>query len=171
MLSHPVVLAIVSLCVGVAIGVLARRRRVSRHGTAALVSLEQLAASLAGLECDLAEQRAETERTRAQRDEQARKAGEYFAKIDGCVTEATECKRLLVRTGAEHGNAQAMMLVEIESLARQYQALAAQYHQATGKPPPRPEPRMNPTIQIIADEFREVHVIPYQAPPAPTPVA
>ena len=171
MLSHPIVLALVSLCLGVALGVLARRYRVSHHGTVALASLDQLAAALAGLEQDLAHQRGETERARSERDEQARKAREYFVKIDGCVTEATESRRLLVRTGAEHGNAQAMMLTEIESLARQYQNLAAQYHQATGKAPPRPEPRLNPTIQIVADEFRESHVAPYLNQPVPTPVA
>jgi len=171
MLSHPVVVALVSLCIGVVLGVLGRRRRVTQHGAAALRSLDQLAASLAGLERDLATQCAETERARAERDEQARKAREYFAKIDGCVTEATESRRLLVRTGAEHGSAQSMMLAEIESLAHQYRALVQQYREATGKAPPRAEPRLNPTIQIVADEFRENHVAPYQAPPVPGPVA
>lgn len=162
--------ALVSVALGWAIGVADRRRRSTTDGTAALVSLDQLAASLAALEIDLVAQRKETERTRQERDEQARKAREYFAKIDGCVVEATESRRLLVRTGAEHGNAQAMMLTEIESLTRQYQALANHFHAATGKPAPRPEPRLNATIQIVADEFREAHVTPYQNPAPPTPV-
>ena len=40
MLSHPIVLALVSLCLGVALGVFVRRYRVSHHGTAALASLD-----------------------------------------------------------------------------------------------------------------------------------
>ena len=171
----PIVTAVLAcvafLCFGIAIGIGYRRFRVSRQGAAALASLEQLAAALAGLAQDLAHQRTETEHARAARDAEARRANEYFQKIEGCVLEATESRRLLVRTGAEHGAAQGMMLQEIESLAHQYRQLSEHYRAATGKPPARPEPRLNSAIQTVADEFRESHVAPYQNPAPSHPVA
>jgi multidrug efflux pump subunit AcrA (membrane-fusion protein) len=168
LISLPLPLLVVALSCALLVGaggaLLARRRRGSRQGAAALASLDQVAAAVNSLEADLAAQRQETAIARAQRDDEARKAREYFERIDGVVKEATECRRLLVRTGAEHGNAQAMMLTEIDSLARQYALLAEQYRDATGKAPPRPEPALNRTIQLVASEFREAHVVPYQAP-------
>ena len=146
------------------------RRRNTAHGHAALASLDQIETTIKNLEASLALQREETERARAQRDEEARKAREYFEKIDGVVTEANECRRLLVKTGAEHGNAQAMMLAEIDSLAHQYAMLVHQYREATGKAPPRPAPRMNAAIQVVAAEFRDAHVAPYQQAPVTPPV-
>ncbi len=171
----------IALALGIVLGIFGARLRNRQQGAAALASLEPIAAAIQKAEEELVHQRAETERVRADRDEkvrtlaaardaEARKAHEYFARIDGIVKEADECRRLLVRTGAEHGNAQAMMLREIESLSIQYRTLARHYRDATKRPPPRPEPLLNTTLQVIADEFRDVHVTPYQSPPAPTPV-
>jgi hypothetical protein len=156
-----------ALLVGVVVGVLLQRRRGARQGATALGSLDSIEAALRTLEADLATQRQQTDAAREQRDNEARKAREYFERIDGIVTEANECRRLLVRTGAEHAAAQAMMIVEIESLTGQYQLLARQYRQATGKPPPRPEPKLNTAIQVVANEFRDAHVTPYQQTPSP----
>ncbi len=162
------VVLVLGACFG--LGIVYQRRSALRQGAAALASLDQLAATFKTLESDLAAQREQTERARAERDAEARKAREYFDRIDGIVKEADECRRLLVRTGAEHGNAQAMMLREIESLAIQYRTLAKHYRDATKKPPPRPEPLLNTTIQVVANDFREAHVTPYQNGPAPAPV-
>lgn len=159
----------VALVLGVAGGVAAQRLRAGRQARAALSSLDHLSTTLRGLESDLGAARSETEQARAQRDAEARRAREYFDRIDGIVREADECRRLLVRTGAEHGLAQAMMLAEIESLTHQYRQLSRQYREATGKPPSRPEPRLNASIQVVADEFREAHVAPYQPAPVPAP--
>jgi hypothetical protein len=164
-----IALVVVSVALGVLVGFLAARLRGRQQGSAAVASLDQLAATFATLEADLAAQREQTERARAERDTEARKAREYFARIDGIVKEADECRRLLVRTGAEHGNAQSMMLREIESLSIQYRTLARHYRDATKKAPPRPEPLLNSAIQFVASEFREAHVTPYQNPPVPTP--
>lgn len=161
------IVGFVFLCIGVALGVLGRRRRVNRHGLAAIASLDQLNTVFAGLERDLAHQRAETELVRTDRDFQKRRADEYFAKIDGCVVEATECRKLLVHTGASHGAAQAMMLHEIESLAAQYRWLAEQYRQDVGRG--APAPRLNLAIQEVAAEFREQYVTAHQNQPSPTP--
>lgn len=161
---------LVSLAVGLAFGMTLRRRRSRLAGTAALASLGQIDATIKDLEASLALQREETERTRGQRDEEARKAREYFDRIDGIVKEADECRRLLVRTGAEHGMAQAMMLAEIDSLVHQYRALAKEYHHATGKPATRAEPRLNAAIQVVAADFREAHVAPYEKAHPPAPV-
>lgn len=153
---------VISLFCGVLLGLFARRRRVTADGVAALGSLSQLESALQGLKGDLAHQQEETERAR-------RRADEYFAKIEGCVREATEARQLMIRTGAEHGSAQAMMLAEIESLHMQYRALAAQYKASTGRPAARPEPRLDPAIRAVAAEFRDEHVTPYQPAPVPTP--
>jgi len=152
----------VSLTVGLVLGMTLLRRRSRVAGTAALVSLGQIDVTIKDLQASLELQRAETDRARSQRDEEARKAREYFDRIEGIVNEATQCRELLVRTGAEHGMAQAMMLAEIDSLAQQYVMLARQYREATGKPPQRPEPRFNAAIQVVAADFREAHVTPYQ---------
>lgn len=154
-----------ALVLGAAGGVVIQRLRAGRQGRQALSSLDQLAVTLRGLESDLAEREKETVQARAQRDAEARKAAEYFDRIEGIVREADECRRLLVRTGAEHGLAQAMMLAEIDSLTHQYRQLSRQYREATGKPPPRPEPRLNSSIQVVAAEFREAHVAPYSTEP------
>jgi hypothetical protein len=163
------------------LGIMYQRRSALAQGAAAVASLGPIASAIQKAEEELVHQRAETERARADRDEkvrtltaerdaEARKAREYFDRIEGIVKEATECRRLLVRTGAEHAAAQAMMLREIESLAIQYRTLTKQYRDATKKAPPRPEPLLNTTLQVIADEFREAHVAPYQNQPAPAPV-
>lgn len=158
-----------SLSVGVLLTALFLRLRSRVAGTAALASLGQIDVTIKDLESALTAQREETDRARAQRDEEARKAREYFDRIDGIVKEADDCRRLLVKTGAEHGAAQAMMLAEIDSVVHQYGALVKQYQQATGKPAPRPEPWLNAAIQVVAADFREAHVTPYQkaAPTAP----
>lgn len=159
-----------SLAVGVLLTALLLRRRSRTAGTAALASLGQIDVTMKDLESALARQREETDRARAQRDEEARKAREYFDRIDGIVKEADECRRLLVLTGAQHGAAQAMMLAEIDSLAQQYRWLSDEYREATGKPPPRREPRLNAAIQVVAADFREAHVAPYQKADPPAPV-
>jgi len=159
-----------SLSVGVLLTTLLLRRRSRAAGGAALASLGQIDVTIKDLESALALQREETDRARAQRDEEARKAREYFDRIDGIVKEADDCRRLLVKTGAEHGAAQAMMLAEIDSVVHQYGALAKQYQEATGKPAPRPEPRLNAAIQVVAADFREAHVTPYQKATPQAPV-
>ena len=135
---HAAVACLACLALGVLLTTLVLRRRSRVAGGAALASLGEIEATIRTLEQNLTEQRAETERTRGQRDEEARKAREYFERIDGVVTEANECRRLLVKTGAEHGAAQAMMLAEIDSIVHQYRALARQFLTATGNPAPRP---------------------------------
>lgn len=146
--------------VGLCVGYLVFRLRSTAQGKAALGSLGQIASTIAELELNLRQQRMATEDAR-------RRADEYFGKIDGCVREATQAKSLLIRTGAEHGAAQGLMLREIESLSIQYRRLSQLYREVAGKPPPRPEPILDPRIQIVADEFREQHVTPYQSRPAP----
>jgi hypothetical protein len=158
------------LSLGIGVGAIGARfwgRAAGRH---ALASLDAVNKSFLAYEADLKAQREETDRVRAQRDDEARKAQELFKRIDGIVAEATEARRLLVLTGAEHGRAQAMMLAEIESLTHQYRALAKHCRDVTGKPPPRPEPRLNSSIQVVAAEFREAHVVPYERAPEPAPV-
>lgn len=162
-------LLLFALALGLGGGVVIQRLRAGRQGRAALSSLDQLSVTLRGLESDLAAQQRETAQARAERDAEARKAREYFDRIDGIVREADECRRLLVRTGAEHGLAQTMMLAEIDSLTYQYRVLSRQFREATGKPPSRPEPRLNSSIQTVAAEFREAHVAPYQADPTSAP--
>lgn len=167
---HAVLACIASLALGVLLTTLLLRRRSRAAGGAALASLGQIDVTIKDLEAALALQREETDRARAQRDEEARKAREYYDRIDGIVKEANECRRLLVLTGAQHGAAQAMMLAEIDSLAHQYAMLVHQYREATGKPPPRPEARLNAAIQVVAADFREAHVAPYQKADPPAPV-
>ena len=53
-------------------------------------------------------------------------------------------------------------LREIESLAKQYARLVAEYQRVTGKKPRRMEPLLNGQIQQVADDFREAHVHPEQ---------
>ena len=161
------------LALGVLLGVVLVRLYSRAQGRAALATLGQIDTTIQALEENLTLQRQETDRARAQRDDEARKAREYFEKIDGVVNEANECRRLLVQTGAEHGMAQALMLAEIDSLAQQYAMLVHQYREATGKAPPRPEPRLNAAIQVVAADFRDAHVTPYQkeAPRAPVQVS
>ncbi len=108
---------------------------------------------LQDLNAALQHQRNETELAR-------RRADEYFALIEGTTREAAEAKTLLVRQGASHGAAQSMMMAEIESLALQYRQLAVQYRTATGQPAPRPEPRLNRSIQVVAAEFEMEYVRP-----------
>ncbi len=50
------------------------------------------------------------------------------------------------------------MLREIESLAKQYSVLVAEYAKKTGERPGRPAPRLNQQIQTVADDFRDAHV-------------
>lgn len=135
--------------------------------TAMETSLRAIEATLASAKEQLTHQQAETELAR-------RRADEYFATIESVVKEATAAKQLYVRSGAEHGAAQSMMLREIDSLAGQYRVLATQYKTATGKAPPRPEPVLDRTLQVVAAEFRDEHVPAPAArstavSPSPTP--
>ena len=104
---------------------------------------------------DSADLNAELQRTREQRDD-------LFSRIDGIVAESTKNKSLYLETGASHAAAQAMMLREIESLAKQYSRLVAEYQRVTGKKPRRMEPLLNVQLQRVADDFRESHVHPEQ---------
>jgi hypothetical protein len=167
---HVALACLASLALGALLTTLLLRLRNTAHGKYALASLDVLNGAFTAYEAELTALRGEIERARAQRDEEARKAREYFDRIDGIVKEADECRRLLVKTGAEHGAAQAMMLAEIDSVVHQYGALAKQYQEATGKPAPRPEPRLNAAIQVVAADFREAHVAPYQKGATRVPV-
>lgn len=169
-LFHAALACLASLALGVLLTTLLLRRRSRVAGGAALASLGQIEVAIKDSEAALALQREETDRVRGQRDEEARKAREYFDRIDGVVAEANECRRLLVKTGAEHGAAQAMMLAEIDSIVHQYRALARQFLTATGKPAQRPEPLLNAAIQVVAADFREAHVAPYEKAHSPAPV-
>lgn len=138
---------VVTFCCGIAVAWATFTWRSRRASKAAVASLHSIQTVFHDAEQELQRQRNETDLARRQRDE-------YFGLIEGVVREAAAAKELLVRQGASHGAAQAMMLREIESLATQYRALAAHYRTATGQPAPKPEPRLNPVIRQVADDFR-----------------
>lgn len=140
----------VALLVTVAtlLGLLVGLRRTRRHLRASIQAMESVADDSAALNAEL-------QLTREQRDD-------FFSRIEGIVEEATKAKTLYLETGASHAAAQAMMLREIESLAKQYSRLVAEYTRVTGKKPRRLEPVLNMQLQQVADDFREAHVHPDQ---------
>lgn len=154
------VLGLIGLVVGACVmyGWLRWRSRVQTAAVGA--SVTSLASAFTDVETELRAKDREIEIAR-------RRADEYFTKIEECVTEANEARRLYTQSAVEAGAAQAMMLREIESLARQYHGLAVEYRRAVGKDPPRPEPRRDPTILAVANEFQEAHIVPHTPAPAP----
>lgn len=133
-----------------------RRAAASKGGKEAVEQIADTLSAAAGIAVDMQAQRDETERQR-------RRADEYFGKIESVVTEAREMTALYLRTGAEHAAAQDMMMREIERLCLQYAALQKQVWAAetleTAKQAAKSPLRRNATLKVIADEFRDKHVI------------
>jgi chromosome segregation ATPase len=114
---------------------------------------------------EIDELREEVERTRDQRDEAARQRQELFERISGFLGERDQWRELYYTQVREHGNAQALMMRNLERYERHCQATRARVSKAKTLEEAKEAAAKKPpveykTLELIAREFVQSHLGP-----------